>query len=95
MRENFCEKMQCWDRRQNLEREINSRIFHGFLSAALFGGGEVWGLTGLISAALSAQMQACVSAPRLPADFPDEAHLHTQVLGYPWQVLLLLVLALY
>ena len=50
---------------------------------------------GLISVALSAQMQACVSAPRLPTDFPDEAHLHTQVLGHPWQILLLFVLTLY
>ena len=39
---------------------------------------------------------ACVCIrPSLPASFPDEAHLCTCVLGYFWQVLLLLVLAFF
>ena len=39
---------------------------------------------------------ACVGIhPSLPASFPDEARLCTCVLGYFWQVLLLLVLVLF
>ena len=43
--------------------------------------------------ALSAQIWAFVSAPRLPADFPEDAHLRTYVLRHPLQILLLFVLA--
>ena len=48
---------------------------------------------GLMSVALSAQIQACVSAPHLPADFPEDAHLSTDVLGHSLQILVLIVVA--
>ena len=64
-------------KREGTSWALSNHGFLGRLSAApCWRGWGLW-LIGLMSVALPARIQACVSAPRLPIECPEHAHLST------------------